>query len=186
MSQVELLAFLADILRQLEVEWMLVGSHASSYFGEARSTHDIDVVVDLPEQKVSKLMDIVPEDRYYLSEVAIREGRMANLIDTKTGDKVDMFFVGENVRSEQQLSRRVQAEILGVSVFVASIEDTIVSKLDWYQQTGGSERQVSDIRGIIRNQRTRIDLEQLVRRVDHAGLRQTWDLQIAPWLEAEL
>jgi len=185
MSQVELLAFLSGIFSQLEIEWMLVGSHASSYFGEARSTHDIDAVVDLPDLKIPQLIAAVPNDRYYLSETAIREGRMANLIDTQTGDKVDMFFVGDNVRSRSQLSRRIEVKILGVPAFVASIEDTIVSKLDWHQQIGGSERQINDVRGIIRAQRSKIDFEQLIRQIDGEGLRKTWDQQIKTWLEAE-
>lgn len=185
MSQVELLAFFSSILRQLDVEWMLVGSHASSYFGEARSTHDIDVVVDLPEPKIPRLLSAVPTDRYYLSEAAIREGRMANLIDTETGDKVDMFFVHDNDRSRAQLSRRIEAKILGVNVFVSSIEDTIVSKLGWYQQTGGSERQINDVRGIILAQRSRIDFDQLKQGIREAGLEKTWEEQIGTWLEAE-
>ena len=165
---------------------MLVGSHASSFFGEARSTHDIDVVIDLPESKIHALIGLVPVERYYLSETAIREGRMANLIDTQTGDKVDLFFVGHDARSRQQLSRRMEAVILEVPVFVASIEDTIVSKLDWHRQVGGSERQINDVRGIISGQRSKIDFDQLAEEIDRTDLRKVWAEQIEPWLESEI
>ena len=82
MSQVDLLRFVADLFEKLQIEWMLVGSHASSFYGEPRSTNDIDLVVDIPEQKFADLLAAIPSDRYYLSEAALREGRMANLIDT--------------------------------------------------------------------------------------------------------
>ena len=184
MSQLELLSLLANVLNQLGVQWMLVGSHASSYYGEARSTHDVDIVVDFPIEKTAELLSAIPSDRYYLSDAAIKEGRMANLIDTKTGDKVDMFFVGDDHSAKAQLLRRKEATILDEHVFVASVEDTIVSKLKWNDAVGGSDRQINDVRGIINIQGTAIDYDVLDARIDAAGLRGTWDQHIKPWLEA--
>jgi len=94
MSQAELLALIVSVLNDLKIEHMLVGSHASSFYGEARSTHDVDLVIDLDPVKIPALIASFPHDRYYLSEASLREGRMANLIDTQTGDKVDCFVLG--------------------------------------------------------------------------------------------
>ena len=47
MSQAELLGLLISVLGDLGISHMLVGSHASSFYGEARSTHDVDLVIDL-------------------------------------------------------------------------------------------------------------------------------------------
>ena len=47
MSQLELLDLVMRVLKELHIESMLVGSYASSYYGEARSTHDIDLVIEL-------------------------------------------------------------------------------------------------------------------------------------------
>ena len=83
MTQAELLRRVFDELVRLNIPAMPVGSHASSFYGEARSTHDIDIVIDLPVEKIPDLIKAFPASRYYLSEVALKEGRMAKLIDTK-------------------------------------------------------------------------------------------------------
>ncbi len=60
MSQLELFRFVAGLLGRLDVPGMLVGSHASSFYGEARSMPDIDLVVDLPSEKIPDLIAAVP------------------------------------------------------------------------------------------------------------------------------
>ena len=52
-------AFLADIaelLETAEVPFMVAGSFASSVHGEARSTHDLDVVVELRIGDLQRLL----------------------------------------------------------------------------------------------------------------------------------
>ena len=105
MSQAELLELVLGVLNRLGIESMLVGSYASSFYGEARSTHDIDLVIDLPAEKIDSLVESFDPNRYYLSAQALREGRMANLIDTLAGDKVDLFLL-----SDQQDARRVHSQ----------------------------------------------------------------------------
>ncbi len=183
MSQLELLRFVAGLLGKLGVPWMIVGSHASSFYGEARSTHDIDLVVDLDASKIPALIAAVPSDRFYLSEQALREGRMANLIDTMTGDKVDLFLVAGDESIGAELSRRQPAKVLGIDAYIASVEDTVVAKLRWHRQLGGSERQIRDVRGILANQRSRIDFDVLHKRIEEENLGRLWNEEIAPWLD---
>ncbi len=182
MSQADLLKLIADLLDGIGVSWMLVGSHASSYYGEARSTHDVDIVVDLPPEKIHELLDAVPSDRYYLSEVALREGRMANLIDTQSGDKVDLFMVGHDPIKKAELSRRKQVVLMNMPVYIASAEDTIVAKLRWHLQSGGSERQLRDVKGILACQSQIIDTDNIKQRLATQELEQLWISEIAPWL----
>lgn len=181
MSQAELLAFVARIFKSLDIKWMLVGSHASSFYGEARSTHDIDLVVDIPLAKIPDLLSAVPSDRYYLSEIALREGRMANLIDTLSGDKVDLFLVSGDPRMSEQLTRCRPCEMLGVRAYIASVEDTICSKLDWLRQLGGSERQVRDIRGILSKRAHAIEMGDLFEQIEKRNLVEVWVEHIGPW-----
>lgn len=82
MSQAELLRLVVAVLEDLGIAHMLVGSHASSFYGEARSTHDVDLVIDLDPAKINELVARFDPERYYISETALREGRMAKLIDT--------------------------------------------------------------------------------------------------------
>jgi hypothetical protein len=129
MSQLELLRLVIGILREFDIPHMLVGSYASSYHGESRSTHDIDLVVDLPTEKITSVVNRFDRDRYYLSEVAFREGPMANVIDTFTGDKVDFFFLNDDDDSTREFQRRQPGAIFGVPIDIATAEDVILSKL---------------------------------------------------------
>jgi hypothetical protein len=172
MSQVELLELVLGVLDQLGIESMLVGSHASSFYGEARSTHDIDLVIDLDPAKINELVDSFDSSRYYLSPQALREGRMANLIDTQTGDKVDFFLLAATEQAQSGFSRRCVATILGVTVSIASPEDTVLAKLDWNRQLNGSERQISDVREVLRNQGSKLDIRYLRNELES---RELWD-----------
>jgi len=178
MSQVDLLAFVAAILDDLKVPWMLVGSHAASFYGEPRSTHDVDLVVDLSDDHIAPLLDRIDSARYYLSESALREGRMANLIDTQTGDKVDLFFAAAEPANHAALMRRRYETILGVPVAIASVEDTILAKLRWNRLMGGSERQIRDVRGIVRLQSGSLNWDLLNQEIDASGLRDVWKTEI--------
>jgi len=166
MSQLEFLRVVIGLLRSHGIEHMLVGSYASSYHGESRSTHDIDLVVDLPDGKIHNFISSFDRNRYYLSEVAFRERRMANIIDTESGDKVDLFFLGGDTDSQREFSRRCAGKVLDVEVDIATAEDVILSKLRWDAMMGGSTQQRADILNILRTLADQIDMEYLNR---HAG-----------------
>ena len=61
-----------------------------------------------------------------------------------------------------------------VPVFVASAEDTVIAKLEWSQQGGGSERQRRDITGILETIGEQIDAEYIERWVHDLGLEDEW------------
>ena len=174
MSQFDLLRYIAELLNQLNIPFMLVGSHASSYYGEARSTHDIDIVIDLDPRQIPSLINRIDPGRYYISESALREGRMANLIDTHTGDKVDFFILDSAPENRVAFDRRSVKGILGLNVPIASAEDTILAKLRWSEMSGGSQRQISDIQQILRVQRNRLDENYLHEQADRMGLALQW------------
>lgn len=135
-------------LEQLDIGYMVTGSIASSLQGEPRSTHDIDIVVNLPRAKAHDLAVAFPAPDYYLDEEAVAEaisGRgMVNLIDTVTGDKVDFWLLTDEPFDRSRFSRRYHEELFGIRVAVSSPEDTILMKLRWSRLSGGSEKQFTD------------------------------------------
>jgi len=149
---------------------MLVVSHASSFYGMARSTHDVDLVIDLDSTKILELLSRIDLNRYYLSESALREGRMANLIDLKTGDKVDCFILGLDPNDRLAFSRRRIETILGNDIFVATADDTILAKMRWGEMIGGSNQQQLDITEIFKLQNEILDFEYLQTQASITGL----------------
>ena len=115
MQPEELLRFLVDNLERLGLKYLVVGSTASCTFGESRFTHDIDVVVDLPAGRVADFCAAFPQDRFYVSAVAVaqavRSKHQFNILHPETGLKVDVFVASDSAfdRSRFQRGRQVQA-----------------------------------------------------------------------------
>jgi hypothetical protein len=68
----------------------------------------------------------------------------------------------------------VEADLLGARVFVASPEDTVISKLEWAKQGGGSELQLRDACGILQLRAGDLDTGYLEHWVSELGLEDLW------------
>ncbi|MEM6691297.1 MAG: hypothetical protein AAF664_17860 [Planctomycetota bacterium] len=170
MTQLELLRFASSRFDRLEIPWMIVGSHASSFYGVPRSTHDIDVVAFIDDNVVRTLVESISSERHYLSEAAIREGRMAKLIDTQTGDKLDIFLAEKGSVDWESLKRSKPILMLGGDYPLISVEDLILSKLRWNAMSGDSERQLADVRGVIQRQFAKLKWSYLREMASGVGL----------------
>ena len=156
----ELLEDLLDILIRCSIAHMVVGSVSSSLYGQARTTQDLDVVVELDLAQLAHLITMLPESRYYLSpetaREAIRRRSQFNVIDLGTGGKVDLMVLKGRPFSQMEFQRRCPVELLGRTISVASVEDVILSKLEWNKITP-SERQIRDVVGILSVQAEAVD-----------------------------
>jgi hypothetical protein len=73
------------------------------------------------------------------------------------------------------MQRPSEGELLGTRVFVASAEDTVISKLEWAQLGGGSELQLRDAAGILTLQgRSKLDVAYIEHWVRELGLEDSW------------
>jgi hypothetical protein len=143
MSQQELLAHVVQALNAAGIEYMITGSVVSSFQGEPRSTHDIDLVVTINPSAVEKLANTFPFPEYYLNKNmildAVRLRSMFNLLHPSSGNKVDFWILKETPFDQSRFSRREREEVFGIAVWISAPEDTILSKLDWAKQAGGRE-----------------------------------------------
>ena len=165
MSLTELLRRLSVTLDAAGVPYMLTGSLASTLYGEPRSTIGVDVVVVLNSSSLAALLTALPEDRYYVSEDAARDAvrrqGQFNVIDLESGWKVDLILRKRRPFSETEFQRRVTRDVLGVSLTVCTVEDSILSKLEWARLGGGSERQLRDVSAMVALRRSELDLEYI-------------------------
>ena len=152
------------ILEQLGVTYFIGGSLASAVQGAARATVDADVVADLRPEHVGPLVHALG-DAFYLDMDTIRKAVSSrgsfNLIHLKTMFKVDIFVNKGRPFDRAQLDRRVH-QVLATdpehSAYIASPEDTILAKLDWYRRGGEvSDRQWRDVIAVLRVQGARLD-----------------------------
>lgn len=172
-------AFLRDLVTALErsgVDYMIVGSLASSAHGEPRSTQDVDVVVRLTRTDVRDLARQFPEDEFYfdgdMALDAIARGSQFNVVDMRTAWKADLIIArGEFTHTE--LRRRVRVRYGDVEMWVASPEDVVVAKMDWVHQGAGG-RQIEDAAGVIRTCGESFDRAYVEAWVSRLGLAREW------------
>jgi len=179
MSQQKLLKQVVQTLEASQIDYMVTGSVASSLHGEPRSTHDIDLVVIIPNSKVKQLVAAFPEPDFYLDEEsildAIRRQTMFNLIDVNEGNKVDFWILTDEPFDISRFSRRYKEEVIDTRIQVSSPEDTILAKLRWAKLSGGSEKQFIDALRIYEVQYDKLDLNYLEKWVKELTVEDIWE-----------
>jgi hypothetical protein len=160
-----------EALDSLGVRYYVGGSVASSIHGVPRASIDADLIAELGAGHVAPLAARLSA-LFYLDEGRMRdavERRLSfNLIHLATMFKVDVF-VPKGRPFDVEAIGRARFEALGESpdapkVMIASPEDTILAKLEWYRRGGeSSERQWSDILGLLRVRTGRLDLPYLAK-----------------------
>lgn len=172
------LSEIARVLEELGAAYVVVGSFASSMRGLYRATGDIDIVANLNTEQIKPLVAALQEN-FYIDEQAVRravaERRSFNAIHFDSVFKIDIFIPPENDFSHQQLSRRQLERIapdVEQHIYVATAEDTILSKLSGYRAGGEvSNTQWSDVLGILGTQGEHLDIKYLREWADKLTLR---------------
>ena len=148
----------ADALEALGVRYHIGGSLASSAHGVARASIDADVIAELgPDHVDAFVRQLTPA--YYIPldrvRTAVEDRRSFNLIHLETMFKIDVF-VSRGRPFDRQATERARPQMLGETPDmrpfpVASAEDTVLAKLEWFHAGGRmSERQWWDIVGILK------------------------------------
>ncbi len=110
MLEQDLLKKIIKILEANQIEYMLTGSYASSLQGQPRSTNDIDIIVLLQNEHVSKFIESFPHPDFYLDKESIIEAienqDMFNLIEIGGGNKVDFWLLTDSPFDRSRFSRR--------------------------------------------------------------------------------
>ena len=91
MEPSELLRFVVSVLERLGLRYFVTGSTATIFYGEPRFTNDIDIVVELPAERVDEFCRQFPEDDFCVStaaaDAAVERHSMFNIIHPRSGLK---------------------------------------------------------------------------------------------------
>jgi len=128
-----------DTLEAIGIRYLIGGSFASSIHGIARMTADVDLVVDLSMEQVDPLVRALEKEFYMDAEAirdAIRRDKSFNLVHLATMFKVDAFILKRRPFDDAQFERRQRRAISADPeryAYIATAEDNIIAKLEWYR-----------------------------------------------------
>jgi hypothetical protein len=163
----------AAALDAVGVRYMVTGSVAASFYGEVRSTIDIDVVVDVTRAEDSRLIARVLAEDFDVDEDSARSALEArepfNVIDRESLTKVDLIRRQRGADAEDVFRRRRQFDVDGQPVQVIAPEDLIVAKLLWAAESH-SERQLGDVHRLLRQEIDQGIVAERARRLGLTGL----------------
>ena len=173
----EALTPLIEAFERLGITYYIGGSVSSSLHGLARRTQDVDVIADIRPGQVRSLVRALQND-YYVDEQAwqdaVQRGFPYNVLHLGTMLKVDLIPLKRRAFTREE-ARRAQPHVLEAGtrpVRVASAEDAILTKLEWFEMGGrSSTRQWNDILGIMRQQGAALDVPYLAQWADVLGVR---------------
>ena len=172
-----------ETLEQLGLTYGIGGSVASSLYGEARSTLDVDISVVLPLDRVLAFTQAFQALGYYAFLDAILDAIVAhqpfNIIDAHRGYKADIFPVDSDAPTPQErevlsrLQRHVYDESDGASAVLYSPEDVIVYKLKYYI-LGRIPKHLRDIGAIMSARGDALDRDHIAHWAVRIGAIDVW------------
>ncbi|MEM7531917.1 MAG: hypothetical protein AAF639_07070 [Chloroflexota bacterium] len=150
----EFMQAVIETLEATDIDYLIGGAVAVWAWGELRFTQDLDVVVNLPGERVVKLSEelakrnmLVPPE--VIIDLLIQpEGDLPiNAIHLDTGFKAEFFLLREgDIYRETSLTRRRLVNWgppLG-EIYVHSPEDLIINKVYYYGRSH-QQKQIRDI-----------------------------------------
>ncbi|HEX8775764.1 MAG TPA: hypothetical protein VF735_19485 [Pyrinomonadaceae bacterium] len=172
-NELDVIRDLASKFSQSNIDYMLTGSLAMNYYAQPRMTRDIDLVVALDAKDVDIIIGLLNPDYYVAREAiinAIAHESVFNLIHQETIIKVDCIIRKSSDYRRLEFERRRVVNVHNSTIWVASKEDLIISKLDWARDSR-SEIQLRDVRNLLA---TGYDNNYVVKWTRELGLYDLW------------
>ena len=170
------------VIRALEaaqVPYMIVGSLSSNFYGLARSTKDVDFVVQLGDTRLSAVLAQLGPEFQLNRQVTFETitGTIRHVVDVAhIAYRIELFQLSTDPHDQVRFQRRGRHFVphLNAFAFLPTVEDVIITKLNWSRNSQrGKDRE--DVRDVIAVQGDRIDWNYVHPWCEQHGTRQILD-----------
>lgn len=141
---------ITDVLNKEKIAYMIVGGFAVSFHNRARTTNDIDLILQIYPTHVSAILKYFPEWQGFEEgfKENVKRGELFNITDFETGIRFDFMTYKDSDYNWTAFGRREEVNFFGIKCYVSSKEDLVISKLKWYN-ISESEKQLEDLKFLL-------------------------------------
>jgi hypothetical protein len=165
---IEVTFLVIEVFEKLGINYLIGGSLASGIHGEPRFTRDADLLADIKSEHIDPLYNMLAPE-FNIAKEAIQDTLRYRssfcVIHFQSLFKVDIFVPKPRQFDEQQFQRRslhVMTTNPERRAYVATAEDTILAKLEWYRLGNEiSEQRWRDILGIFKANQGGLDVHYM-------------------------
>ena len=168
-------------LQDLKIPYVVSGSVAATFYGEPRMTNDVDIIVFLKSDDVTRLQNAFPPDDFYCPPAEVIQVELQrpqrghfNLIHHASGFKADIYLSGSDPLHAWALARAKKVKIDDDDLSLAPPEYVILRKLQFYRE-GQSAKHLRDIHRMLVAIGQDWDLASLETLIAQYGLAAEWE-----------
>lgn len=158
----EIISLVSEFLDKEGIKYVIVGGLAAIFYGIPRMTMDLDLIIQMPENKRNKFIEFLNKNDFFVDKWDLEQGfkdRSHSTIQDKNSLlRLDIKGVYTKFDKET-LERRVAIRYKGKKLHITSPEDTIANKLLF-----GREQDIKDSEGIYVRQLEKLDMKLLENR----------------------
>lgn len=162
-----------DVLNAMGIQYMLVGSVASAYWGRPRTIDGADVAVASCLVAGEALATALGA-QFCAPEPIARGGAgrsdQVGAIHIDTGFEVDLWSLTDSAFDLERFGRRRGQGLFGRTVWLSTAEDVILGKLLWRSRAGDENRQYLDALEVYEVQKPQLDEAYLDDWAERLGL----------------
>lgn len=149
---------ITNIFNKEDISYMIVGGFATSFHNRARTTNDIDIVIQIYPRNVKNILQYFPEWMPFEEQFkdSVARGLVFNITDFETGIRYDFMVYQDSDYNWTAFQRRVQVNFFDTKCFISSKEDLIISKLNWYN-ISQSDKQLEDLKFLLLDKSLKIN-----------------------------
>jgi hypothetical protein len=162
-----------DVLNDLAVPYMLVGSLSSNFYGIPRATQDADFDVHFGKVAITSVAQLLApsfrlDPQLTFETVTGITRHLLRAVDSPF--QIELFLLSEDDHDQEGFRRRYPVRILDRATFVPTAEDVIITKLRWALQ-GRRAKDLDDARNVIAVHGARLDWQYINQWCDLHGTR---------------
>ncbi|MEX0777162.1 MAG: DUF6036 family nucleotidyltransferase [Phycisphaeraceae bacterium] len=175
MDEMKAVQSLIEAMESLSVDYLVVGSLASSHYGLNRSTEDADLLIRATPEQIAQLRARTTPPWQWAPQTAFDPvtGKTRHLLHLGNSTfKAELFELEENPFDLSRMSRKLLRTAGGRKRFVQSPEDVIVQKLRWYKALK-RRKDLDDLHQVILAQNDRLDWDYIHKWTERLGLANT-------------